>query len=542
VWPWLEREIYVIDAASSAVQAFAEVVGEANVLTDTSTLEDYQQTTFKTSQTVRAVVRPGDVEEVQQCLRIAREFKVKLYPISTGLNTGYGERVPMVDGSVILELRRMTRILDFNEELAYVTLEPGVTQQQLYDFLKEKNSKLWMDATGSYTRHSIIGNIAERGFGHTAYADHFANVGGMEVVLPDGELLHTGFGRFANARAAGIYRAGVGPCIEGLFTQSNLGVITRVTLWLMPRPDYAQNFFCNVASYDDLGPLIDALRPLRLNGTIRSAMHIGNDYRMVSSIMRYPWERSGGQTPLPRSLLDELGREWDFGAWNVSGALYGTRGEVAFARDRIKRALRPVTTKIRFIDDRKLRLAERFQHLYHKLTGINLPEMLKLLAPVFGMTQGVPSDGVMPSVYWRKKIPAPDTPAPAADRCGLYWVTPVAPTDGGFALEVWSIIERIMLAHGFEPGVTITLITERAMDFVVSISFDRDIEGEDERALACHDELLAALASAGYYPYRLGLQAMDKLPPSSIGYSRLLGGLKAQLDPGNHLAPGRYTT
>jgi len=51
----------------------------------------------------------------------------------------------------------MNRILDFNEELGHITLEPGVTQRQLYDFLQVNKSNLWMDATGSTETHSIIG-------------------------------------------------------------------------------------------------------------------------------------------------------------------------------------------------------------------------------------------------------------------------------------------------------------------------------------------------------------------------------------------------
>lgn len=520
--------------------AFSEIVGKSHVVTDSSELRSYEQATFSTTQTVQAIVLPADVNQVQECLKLAQRLHIDIYPISTGLNTGYGDRVPSVGGSVILELRRMARILDYNEDLAYVTLEPGVTQQQLYDYLLERDSRLWMDCTGSYTGHSVIGNIAERGSGHTAYADHFAFVGGMEVVLPNGEILRTGFGRFENAKAAGIYRAGVGPCIEGLFTQSNLGVITQVTLWLMPRPEYTQQFFCNVPNYEDLEPLVEALRPLRLDGTIRSAMHIGNDYRMVSSTMRYPWERSGGKSPLPRALLNELASESDYGAWNATGALYGTRREVAIARRRIKRALKPVCNRVRFIDDGKLALAERFQGLYHKLTGIDLPAMLSLLKPVYGMTQGIPNESTLRSVYWRKKNPPPVTPQPVADRCGLIWVTPVAPTGGRYALEVWAIIERVMLSHGFEPGVTLTLITERAMDFVISIMFDRDVEGEDERALACHDELLQELATAGYYPYRLGLQGMGKLPSSDGSYDAFLSALKDAIDPDHRLAPNRY--
>ena len=69
---------------------------------------------------------------------------------------------------------------------------PGVTQEQLFSFLKERNSKLWMDSTGASPRCSLIGNTMERGFGHTPYGDHFAHTCGLEVVLPDGEVIETG--------------------------------------------------------------------------------------------------------------------------------------------------------------------------------------------------------------------------------------------------------------------------------------------------------------------------------------------------------------
>ena len=320
--------------------AFQNAVGKANVITDLSTLQKYQTATFKTDRTILAIVRPENREEVQQCLKIANQFKTPVYPISTGLNTGYGSRVPAADNCVIIEMKRMNRITDFNEELGYVTLEPGVTQQQLYDYLQEKKSKFWMDATGSYANHSIIGNVAERGFGHTPYGDHFANVGGMEIVLPQGKCIHTGFGRFTNAKAANVYRWGVGPYIDGLFTQSNLGIITKLTLWLMPAPEYFQSFYFSVDSYEQLGKVIDLLRPLRLDGTINSAMHIANDYKVLGAIQIYPWEKTVGKIPLDKNILQQLAKTWDFGAWNGSGALYGSKQEVALARKKIAKQLR----------------------------------------------------------------------------------------------------------------------------------------------------------------------------------------------------------
>src|SRR5205807_553690 len=103
------------------------------------------------------------------------------------------------------------RITAFDEKLGCVTVEPGVTQRQLFDFLHRHNVPFWMDATGASLDASIIGNTVERGFGHTPCGDHWSNVSSVEAVLPNGECIHTGFGRFANAKASGAYRAGVGP-------------------------------------------------------------------------------------------------------------------------------------------------------------------------------------------------------------------------------------------------------------------------------------------------------------------------------------------
>ena len=116
----------------------------------------------------------------------------------------------------------MNRIVDFNQDLAYVTVEPGVTQAQLYQFLQERKAGLWMDATGSSPDSSLIGNTVERGFGHTPYGDHFANSCAYEVVLPSGDVVETGFARYSNAQAAEAYRWGSGPVLDGLFTQSKL--------------------------------------------------------------------------------------------------------------------------------------------------------------------------------------------------------------------------------------------------------------------------------------------------------------------------------
>ena len=522
-----------------ALEQWEAQLGRENVTRDPAGLRAAETATFGTSVTVPAIVRPGSREEVQQVLRIANEFRIPVYPVSGGGNWGYGSRVPSTSGCVLLDLGRMNRILDFSENLAYITVEPGVTQQQVYAYLQERKSGLWMDATGASPQASLLGNAVERGFGHTPYGDHFSHVCGMEVVLPNGEVLETGFSRFEGSRTGPLHRWGVGAYLDGLFTQSNLGVVTRMSIWLMPAPEYFQAYFFSCDSADALAPIIEALRPLRLNGTLRSTVHIANDYKVLAGMQQYPWEEAGGRTPLPEEVMKRLRKQLHFGAWNASGGLYGTRAQVAEARRLLRRALSGKVNKLKFLDQQKLRLAGRFSGLYRLLTRWDLSRALDLLRPLFGLLQGVPTDQPLASAYWRTRFPPPAAMDPDLDGCGLLWCSPVTPADGAQAEELVALAGETLLSYGFEPAISLTMITERSLACVVSITYDRHLPGEDEKASACYHELLRRLSAAGFYCYRMTSQSSAGLK-SSPGYDGVLRSLKRSLDPNQILAPGRY--
>jgi 4-cresol dehydrogenase (hydroxylating) len=379
----------------------------------------------------------------------------------------------------------------------------------------------------------------ERGFGHTPYGDHFANSCGLEVVLPNGDAVETGFARFRNAKTGPVYRWGVGPSIDGLFSQSNFGIVTRMTIWLMPAPEYFQAYFFRCDEDGGLERLVDALRPLRLNNTIRSASHIGNDYKVISSLQQYPWEETGGATPLTPQVLKRMYKRMNFGAWNGSGGLYGTKRQVAEGRRLIKSALSGKVDKLQFLDDRLLSFAGRFAKPYSMATGWDLSRALELVKPVFGLMRGIPTDKPLKSTYWRRRGAIPNDMDPDRDGCGLLWCAPVAPMVGADVRAVTRIAYDVLLSHGFEPMISITLITERSVACVITIAYDRSVSGEDEKAMTCYRELLRRLWSAGYYSYRLGIQSMQEMSGDN-GFNRLLHTLKTTLDPNNILSPGRY--
>ena len=526
----------------NAIQQWSLSLKASQIITDPQILQQYGTATYKTTHQISAVLKPDNKKQVQEVVKVASYFKVPLYPISSGKNWGYGSSVPTADNCVILDLGSINKIVKLDVDLAYVTLEAGVTQKQLYEFLKKENAPLWMDATGASADCSIVGNTIERGFGHTPYGDHFGHVSGLEVVLPNGETFKTGFGRFANAQASEVYHWGVGAYLDGLFSQSNFGVITEMTIWLMPKPEYSQAFFCSVDK-SELPLLVEALRPLRLNGTLKSAMHIVNADKAISAFGQYPWKEVNNTTPLPRTWLEQESKTKNLGGWNASGALYGTRGEVAIARKKLKKALSHIESKkLHFIDDRTIKLAQLIKTPYKWITGIDLEKALEMVVPVINLKRGIPSNAFIPSTYWRKKTPAPaaNNADPNRDRCGLLWLAPIAPMTGEHAATLEDIIESTLLKFGFEPEISMTLLTERCIDSVVAITYDRDIQEEEKKALLCHDELLKKLTDKGYYPYRLSTYAMGKLPRPDAGYLTLMSKIKNALDPDQIIAPGRY--
>jgi 4-cresol dehydrogenase (hydroxylating) len=129
---------------------------------------------------------------------------------------------------------------------------------------------------------------------------------------------------------------------------------------------------------------------------------------------------------------------------------------------------------------------------------------------------------------------------PDRDGCGLMWYSPVAPAEGSHAVALSDLSSSILLRHGFEPMLSITLNTDRSIICVISLTYDREVPGEDERARKCSDELEAQLAIKGYLPYRLGIQSMNQMNGGGA-HGRMLSAIKKFVDPENILAPGRYS-
>lgn len=524
------------DAAAwaRAIARWIEVLGEAHVRTDEPERDEAGTATFATRQRVRAIVLPGDRDQVQACMRIASECGVALYPTSRGCNWGLGSRVPVVDGCGLLDLRRMTAILDFSEAMGTLTVEPGVTFAQVVEFLDDRGSRLFFNVTGSSPWSSPVANALERGDGVGPYGDRAAHVCGLEVVLPDGRIVHTGMARFEGSSTATLHRWGVGPSLDGLFAQSNLGVVTKMTFWLKPRPAVLQIARFRVDDPAGLAPLVEGLRELRLEGTLRAGAGIWNDFRAFSARQTFPWD--DGPPPLSRERLHRLTA--DDGAWFGLTTLYSahpTQAEGNLAR--LDEVLSPLT------DTLAVALQRRDDGAVHDRILKGTPSTLAPFGDVsagFTLMNGRPSVASQRSMYWRKRQATEGFQTPERDRCGVVWACPLVPLAGTAVAEASATVDAIIRAHGLEPLFSWVIQHERVAYFVILLIYDRDVPGEDARAMACHDAILQASVARGWIPWRLGIQSMDALPTGRDDTDEFLADLKRLADPSGVLAPGRY--
>lgn len=153
----------------------------------------------------------------------------------------------------------MNKILNIDPDDCTCLVEPGVSYYEMYEEIQKRGYKhLWLDVP-DLGGGSMVGNALDHGVGYTPYGDHFGIHSGMEVVLPTGEVVRTGMGALPGNNTWQLFQYGYGPYIEyvsisypfqhsssdlqsGIFSQSNLGIVTKMGFGLMPDPGGHESF------------------------------------------------------------------------------------------------------------------------------------------------------------------------------------------------------------------------------------------------------------------------------------------------------------
>ena len=536
-----------------AIAEITTIVGESNIIADPPAVKTRTRDISLWQRLGAAVVYPGSAEEVSLVMKAASRHRLPIWPFSKGKNWGYGATMPYRDGALIMVLERLNRIIEVNQELAYAVIEPGVTQKQLNDYLKGNRIPLWADCTDSTPQGSVIGNALERGVGYTRYWDHFGHLCGLEVIIANGETIRTGGGP-ENSRTWHTYKWGTGPYLEGLFSQSNFGVVVKAGVWLMPEPEAFNCFICELRDEEDLPQLIDRLRNLTLTGMLPANLHVVNDLLFTAQMMQYPYDLLDGGRYLSPQARMKLREKYKMAPWSAIGGLYGSNAQVRIARDALSSTLRPLG-KLTFLNDRKLRILQGMTDIWKKtrnlpllpalfstITGASL-EKAEAIPHLYPIMKGIPGESIVGFAYFKDRRPRPTVDVdPARDGAGMLWFAALCPMTGKDTDDLLNLCEPIFHKHGFDMSLAFLMVNSRSVLALMEIFYEKQNADEGQRALALYDEVTATALKAGFQQYRTAVFYSDRILQSTPGLQRILDAMRGAIDPDNIIAPGRYGT
>lgn len=226
--------------AKALAQRLRALLGDEGVSSDIESRVFHSTDLLEPGETCDLVVKPASIEELEQAVTLVAEADYALAPRGGGFTYVRGY-TPACKRMVTIDLGRMNRIIEVNEEDMYVTVEAGVTWRQLYEELKPRGVRLPFFGTFSGRGATVGGGLSNGAlfFGTARYGTAAEIVLGMEVVLGTGKRLHTG--QLVAARARKPFFRSFGPDTTGLFVHDagSFGVKAHVTLRLIRTPAHA---------------------------------------------------------------------------------------------------------------------------------------------------------------------------------------------------------------------------------------------------------------------------------------------------------------
>src|SRR5215813_9507828 len=236
---------------ASIFNEFRAIVGDRGFISSPEELHTYESdglTNFRVLP--RAVLLPTSAEQVQTIVRICHREKIPF--VASGSGTGLSGGALPVENGIVLSLARMNRILDVDIPNARVVVEPGVinlavtgrVQPQEYFYAPDPSSQ---------SVCSIGGNVAENSGGAHClkYGFTTTHVLGLEVILPDGSLVHLG-GRTLDPPGYDLLGVFVG-------SEGTLGVASKVILRLVKRPECVRVLLAAFPSSNEAGAAVSGI-------------------------------------------------------------------------------------------------------------------------------------------------------------------------------------------------------------------------------------------------------------------------------------------
>ena len=188
------------------------------------------------------VILPRDTQEVSEILKVANEENIPVTPRGGG-DCEFGGSKPIGDGGIVLDTKRMNKVVNLDQDNLIVTVEAGISWGKLNEYLCHFGLYTGCMGPGSGMTAAVGGGISHHSVGGGGCAKYGActnQLVSLEVVLPTGEIINTG-SQASKYSKYPFNRFGNGPDLAGLFCGDNglFGVKTKVSLQVFPKPPFA---------------------------------------------------------------------------------------------------------------------------------------------------------------------------------------------------------------------------------------------------------------------------------------------------------------
>lgn len=363
------------------MQKAKEIVGESGVLLEPSDMEKYTHDEFAQetySQKPLAVVKPSTEKQVAQVVRLCSQAGIPL--VARGGGTGLSAGCNPVPGSIVLSMELLNRVLEVDEDNHTITVQAGVTLERLYEEVEKV--KLFFPPHPGDESAMVGGTVATNAGGARAvkYGTIKRFVLGLGVVLADGETVELG-GKYI--------KSSTGYNLQDLIigSEGTLGIITRVTLALIPPPGSIQTL---IVPFGEVSTAIESVKSILAGGIIPLAVEFveHSAIRCSERLLNRKWPATQGTASL-MIILDGINDDMVLSMAEKICEVLETRGaidiliadkkdrqkEILEIRSMLYESLRPGTAELFDVCVPRAEIAGhvRFIHTLEQKYGIPLP-------------------------------------------------------------------------------------------------------------------------------------------------------------------------
>jgi len=496
---------------------------------DPEVLKPYERNTLGLIKKIAGVFFPVSIDDVVKIVKLANELNLKLYPISAGKNWGYGDTCPVMDNSMIVDLSKMNKILHFDHDLGVVTLEPGVTVQQLTDFLREQHANFICPINNAGPRTSIVGNVLEKGISISGPTVEMLR--SIEAVLPSGEIYKNSLWSEHVHNIALGYRWGVGPYLDGLFVQGSFGIVTAMTIALPSLFKQGGVFTIPINDWDDLEKVMASANSI--NQTIGKnyffTLHLSNHYSFLKEV-KSTFLANRIISPETQLLVT---------CWMGSGNKYLHQ---AFKKI-IMNTYKKNGVAFKFFELKKFSVWER---LFDRVSWIRtlLPKLawryafIKVIAGIF---RGEANESRLGSLYQNANLALRNPLQPERDGLGIIWFTTIVLPKAQFIKSFYELANSVCPEFNFDPAVVMYSANHTSLLGTIPIIFDLNKSEQASAADKCYQALFVEGKKKGFYPSRVPVSQMQRIIDKEQVYWKSVTCLKNAMDPKNIISSQRYS-